>query len=67
MVSKLKEAAEMEAALVKHIFDEPQHYVRDIIAIMMDETIGRDNLIQIIKEMNRKLPFMILNDYRIAQ
>ncbi len=67
MTNKLKDAAEMEAALVQHIFKDPQHYVRDVIAIMMDETIGRDNLVQIVKELNRKLPFIILNDFRIAQ
>ena len=67
MTNKLRDAAEMEAALVQHIFKEPLHYVRDVIAIMMDETIGRDNLVQIVKEFNKKLPFIILNDFRIAQ
>lgn len=67
MVNKLKDAAEMEAALIQHIFKEPQQFVKDIVAIMMDETIGRDNLVQIIKEINKKLPFIILNDFRVAQ
>lgn len=35
---------------------------------MMDETAsGRDSLIQIIREFNKKLPFIVLNDFRIAQ
>ncbi len=67
MVDKLKDAADMESALIKHVFQDPQHFVRDIIAIMMDETIGRDNLVQIIREINKKLPFIVLNDYRVAQ
>lgn len=33
---------------------------------MMDETTGRDNLISIIKELNKKIPFVVLNDFRIA-
>lgn len=66
MSSKLKQAAEMEAALVKHIFEEPQTFIKNIIAIMMDETTGRDNLVQIVHEFNKKLPFMVLNDFRIA-
>lgn len=32
----------------------------------MDETHGRDNLIQIIRDFNKKTPFMVLNDFRIA-
>ena len=45
MTQKLKDAAEMEAAMAKHLFKDPQLYVKNIIAIMMDETHGRDNLI----------------------
>lgn len=66
MTQKLKDAAEMEAALIKNVFKDPQQYVKNVIAIMMDETHGRDNLIQIIKEFNKKTPFLILNDFRIA-
>jgi hypothetical protein len=33
---------------------------------MIDETHGRDVLISIIKEFNRRTPFMLLNDFRIA-
>jgi hypothetical protein len=66
MTQKLKDAAEMESAMTKHAFTDPQAYIKNIVAVMMDETHGRDNLIQIIKDFNRKTPFMILNDYRIA-
>lgn len=34
---------------------------------MIDETTGRDNLIQLIKVFNKKTPFMMLNDFRVAQ
>lgn len=56
----------MEAELSKHLFTDPQVFVKNIIAIMIDETHGRDVLISIIKEFNRRTPFMLLNDYRIA-
>ena len=52
--------------MVKHAFSDPQAYVKNVIAIMMDESTGRDNLINIIKEFNKKTPFVVLNDYRIA-
>ncbi|CDW81095.1 UNKNOWN [Stylonychia lemnae] len=66
MTQKLKDAAEMESAMTKHAFDDPQAFIKNIVAIMMDETHGRENLILIIKEFNKKTPFMVLNDYRIA-
>lgn len=50
----------------KHLFADPQVFVKNIIAIMIDETHGRDVLISIIKEFNRRTPFMLLNDFRIA-
>jgi len=56
----------MEAELSKHLFNDPQGFVKSIIATMIDESHGRDNLINIIKDFNRKTPFMVLNDYRIA-
>jgi hypothetical protein len=56
----------MEAELSKHLFADPQVFVKNIIAIMIDETHGRDVLISIIKEFNRRTPFMLLNDFRIA-
>jgi len=56
----------MEAELCKHIFNDPQGFVKNVIAVMIDETHGREYLIGIIKEINQRTPFMILNDYRIA-
>ena len=50
----------------KHLFTDPQVFVKNILAIMIDETHGRDVLISIIKEFNRRTPFMLLNDFRIA-
>ncbi len=66
MKSQVKNAADMEAELSKHIFADPQGFVKNIIAIMIDETTGRDTMINIVKQFNKKTPFMVLNDYRIA-
>lgn len=67
MSQKLKDAADLECQMTKHAFTDPQAYVKNIVAIMMDESTGRDNLINIIKELNKKIPFTVLNDFRIAQ
>ena len=66
MKTQVKNAADMEAELSKHLFADPQVFVKSIIAIMIDETHGRDVLINIIKEFNRRTPFILLNDFRIA-
>ena len=66
MKGQVRDAAGMEVELNKHLFSEPQQFLKDVIAIMIDETHGRDTLIQVIKEFNKKTPFMVLNDYRIA-
>ena len=66
MGQRLRDAAEMEATLVKDVFDEPQSYLKQVIAVMMDETHCRDSLVKIIKEFNKKTPFMVLNDFRVA-
>ena len=66
MKSQVKNAADMEAELTKHLFTDPQVFIKNIIAIMIDETHGRDILVKIIKEFNQRTPFMLLNDFRIA-
>ena len=59
-------AQETRKELSKHLFADPQAFLKHIIATYIDETSGRDNLLQMVKEFNRKCPFMMLNDYRIA-
>ncbi len=66
MKTQVKNAADMESELSKHIFSDPQGFVKSVIAIMIDETSGRDTMINIVREFNKKTPFMILNDYRVA-
>jgi len=66
MGQKLKDAAEMEAALVQDVFEEPQAYLKAVVGVLMDETHGRDTLVRVVRELNRKTPFMVLNDLRVA-
>jgi hypothetical protein len=66
MRMQVRDAADMEAELNKHLFTDPQAFLKNIIAIYIDETSGRDNLLQVIREFNKKCPFMLLNDYRVA-
>jgi hypothetical protein len=66
MVSQLKEIAEMEGALIQHIFSSPSKFLKEIITIMIDESHGRENLLQVILAFNKRTPFMVMNDYRIA-
>lgn len=33
---------------------------------MIDETHGRETLVKVVMEFGSKMPFMLLNDYRIA-
>lgn len=66
MRTQVRDAADMEAELNKHLFVDPQAFLKSVIAIMIDETHGRENLINVIKEFSKKTPFMVMNDYRIA-
>lgn len=66
MNDQLKEVASIEVETLKHIFNDAKEFISNIIKIMIDETHGRENLISIIKEFNKKAPFLILNDFRVA-
>lgn len=33
---------------------------------MIDETLGKDTLVKVIKTFNRRTPFLMLNDLRIS-
>jgi hypothetical protein len=66
MVNQLREAAELESDLIKHIFKDPAAYLKNLVTVLIDETHGRDNLVFIVLEFNKRTPFLMLNDYRIA-
>jgi hypothetical protein len=54
--------------MVKHVYDDPALFIQGIVKLAIDETHGanRDTLIEIIKKMNEKLPFTVINDFKRA-
>ena len=66
LTNSLKEAGELEKELVNNLFVDPGMFLKSIITIMIDETLGRDNLAKVVKVFNKKTPFLMLNDLRVA-
>ena len=66
MASPIKSLAEAEAVLVDWLFDDAQDFLKHIITVMMDEPSTRKSLNRVVKKLNKSLPFLLLNDYRIA-
>ena len=61
-----REAAQTEAEFVNYIFTDAQGFLRDLIAAMMDEPSTKESLVRVVRKINKSLPFLLLNDYRIA-
>jgi hypothetical protein len=66
MSSPVKGLAEMENELVKFLFVDAQDAVKKVITIMLDEPSTREVLSRFIAQVNRSLPFLLMNDYRIS-
>lgn len=60
--------SKLEAEMVKHVFDEPALFIQGIVKLAIDETHGanKDTLVEIIRKMNEKLPFTVINDFKRA-
>jgi len=58
----------LEAEMVKHVYDDPSLFIQGVVKLAIDETNGanKDVLMEIIIKMNEKLPFTILNDFKKA-
>lgn len=41
-------------------------FVKQLGTIMLNETHGKDVLVQVIRKFNEVTPFIVMNDYRIA-
>ena len=61
-----REAAQTEAEFVNYIFTDAQGFLRDLIAAMMDEPSTRESCTRAIIKLNAQLPFLLMNDFRIA-
>lgn len=62
----LREAATSESELVDYAFADAQQFLKQIIVTMMDLPSTRESLIRVVKKLNQCLPFLLLNDYRLA-
>ena len=66
MSTPVKSLAEMEKELCKFLFVDAQDAVHKVITIMLDEPSTREMLSRFIVQVNRSLPFLMMNDYRVS-
>jgi hypothetical protein len=64
---QLKEAARLEADMLKYLFTDAVTFVAGVIGIFIDESTGRENLMNFFKLLNVAAPFLLMNDFRIAK
>ena len=53
--------------MMSYLFVDATAYLSKVITVFMDESTGRENLINFFKLLNTAAPFLLLNDYRIAK
>jgi len=56
----------MEREMSKFIFENSSEYFSEIITVMMDEPFSREVLSNVVIKINKSMPFLMLNDLRIA-
>lgn len=56
----------MEREMSKFMFENASEYFSEIITVMMDEPFSREVLSNVVIKINKSMPFLILNDLRIA-
>jgi len=64
---QLKEAARLEADMLEYLFTDAVTFVAGVVAIFIDESTGRENLMNFFKLLNVAAPFLLMNDFRIAK
>ena len=59
---------ELEKQMVKYLYDDPSFFMQGIVKLAIDEIheSTRDIFIEIIKTINKKLPFTAINDFKRA-
>lgn len=65
---KLEEYCSLEKEAVKYLYDDPSFFMQGIVKVTIDETheSTRDIFIDIIKSINKKLPYTAINDFKRA-
>lgn len=66
MTAPIKECAEMEKDVCKWMFIDAQEFIDKMLTVMMDYPSTRDQLAKFTMVLNRSLPFLLMNDYRIS-
>ena len=66
MSQPIRDCAEMEQHVSKFMFKDAGEFVRKVLTVMLDEPSQRDVLSKFMVKLNSTLPFIVMNDYRIA-
>lgn len=66
LTGPIKECAELEKDVSTWMFREPADFIDKILTVMIDEPTTRDQLSKFVMVINKSLPFLLMNDYRIS-
>jgi len=54
--------------MLKFMYDEPQQYFKQLVTLTIDETGGCHMvLMDLLKLFAERLPFIVMNDFRVSQ
>ena len=56
----------MEKDVSKWLFKDAPEFVDKILTVMIDYPTTRDQLSKFVMVLNKSLPFLLMNDYRIS-
>ena len=62
----IKEASDLEKEVSTWMFADPSAFIDKILTVMIDEPTTREPLSRFVMVINKSLPFLLMNDYRIA-
>jgi len=66
MSMPLREISTVENELVSYLFENAQEFERAMITVMMDEPSTRESISRSVVRINQRIPFLLLNDYRLS-
>jgi len=62
----LRDMALMESDLIKYLFKDAVATFKQLVTVMMDEASTREPIGRVLLKMNKSMPFLLLNDYRVS-
>jgi len=66
MQGPTRNAAEIESEYISYMFKDTSEFLKLMITAMMDEPSTRESITRVILKLHAQLPFLLMNDYRIA-